>query len=50
MSTTGETTRVASNPTAIYSNKTRSGYLTVTPSYYRFLIHLVIIINWITNS
>ena len=50
MNRSSETGRVASNRRAVYSNKTRSRYLTVRPSCYKFHIHLVIIINWMTNN
>jgi nuclear pore complex protein Nup214 len=40
MNRSSETGRVASNRRAVYSNKTRSRYLTVRPSCYKFHIHL----------
>ena len=40
MNRSSETGRVASNRRAVYSNKTRSRYLTVRPFCYKFYIHL----------
>ena len=40
MNRSSETGRVASNRRAVYSNKTRSRYLTIRPFCYKFHIHL----------